>query len=321
MSTRLERIILIDREIRAGNYPAPASLAEMFEVSQRTIFDDRKFVIDRLGAPLGYDEVAGGWYYTDPTWVLPAIMVSEGELLAFILGQAISRHYLGTSFEQSLRSALVKIARYLPNHVHLDLAEAARHYTFTAGATVAVKPRLVADLEQAIRQRRQVWMVYYTAGRDERNQRTVNPYHLYNVRGDWYLLAYDHWRENIRNFHLGRIEQWQILDRQFEPDADFSAEEHISQGFLTEVGEVANIVVRFDEYQARWIRERRWHVTQEPLEELPDGGVVLRFRAGGLEEIKRWVMQYGAHAEVLEPPELRAAIAEEVARLAEIYLD
>jgi predicted DNA-binding transcriptional regulator YafY len=321
MSTRLERIIRIDQEIRAGNYPSAASLAEKFEVSERTIYLDHEFMIDRMGAPMDTDRETGGWYYTNPTWVLPAIMVSEGELLAFFLGQAVSQQYLGTPFEKPIRSALGKIARYLPDHIHLDLAEASRHYTITAGATISVNPQLMLDLEHAIREHRQVWMVYYTASRDERNQRTVNPYHLYNVRGDWYLFAYDHWRQNMRNFHLGRIEEWQVLDQRFEPDSDFSADEYISHGFLTEMGEVADVVIRFDEYQARWIRERRWHNTQKPLEELPDGGVILRFRAGGLDEIKRWVMSFGAHAEVLEPPELQAAVAEEVGKLAEIYLD
>lgn len=50
------------------------------------------------------------------------------------------------------------------------------------------------------------------------------------------------------------------------------------------------------------------------------GGVILRFRAGGLGEIKRRVLSCGAHAEVLEPPELRAAVAAEVGKLAEMYL-
>jgi predicted DNA-binding transcriptional regulator YafY len=321
MSTRLERIIRIDQEIRSGDYPSAAGLAAMFEVSERTIYADREFMINRLNAPIGFDEEAGGWYYTDRTWVLPAIMISEGELLAFFLGQAVSQQYLGTPFEKPLRSALSKITRYLPDHVHVDLAKAARHYTIAAGATIEVPLQLVSDLDRAIREHRQVWMLYYTASRDERNERTVNPYHLYNARGDWYLLAYDHWRQNIRNFHLGRIEQWQVLDLRFEHNTGFSAEQYISRGFLTEVGEVINVAIRFDEYQARWIRERRWHDTQEPLEELPDGGVILRFRAGGLNEIKRWVMSYGAHAEVLEPPELRAAVAEEVGKLAEMYLD
>jgi predicted DNA-binding transcriptional regulator YafY len=321
MSTRLERIICIDREIRASTYPTATSLAAMFEVSERTIYLDREFMIDRLGAPMATDPDTGGWYYKDPSYVLPAIMVSEGELLAFFLGRVLVEQYLGTPFEKPLRSALAKIGRYVPDHVHMDLAEASRHYTISAGATIDINPQLALDLERAIRERRQVWMVYYTASRGERSERTVNPYHLYNARGDWYLIAYDHWRENMRNFHLGRIETWRVLDQSFEPDARFSPAAYISQGFLTEHGEAYDVAIRFDAYQARWVRERPWHTSQEPLEELPGGGVILRFRSGGLDEIKRRVLSCGAHAEVLEPAELRAAVAVEVARLAETYLE
>jgi predicted DNA-binding transcriptional regulator YafY len=82
-----------------------------------------------------------------------------------------------------------------------------------------------------------------------------------------------------------------------------------------------DVTIRFDEHQARYIRERRWHETQKPLEELPDGEVVLRFRAGGLGEVKRWVMQWGAHAEVLEPAELRAEVATEVKKMQKMYRD
>lgn len=321
MSVRLERIIRIDQEIRAGTYPSARKLARMFEVSERTIYDDRRFMIDRLGAPLDTDETIGGWYYTDETWVLPAFMVSEGELLAFFLGRAVVQQYLGTPFEEPLRKAISKIAGYLPDHIQVDLAEASRHYTISAGATIDVNPKLMLDLERAIRDNRQIWMVYYTASRDDRNERTINPYHLYNIRGDWYLLAHDHWRDNVRNFHIGRIEEWRVLDKQFEPDASFSAEQFMSRGFLTEVGEAQDIAIRFDAYQARWIREREWHPTQEPLEELPDGSVILRFRSGGINEIKRWVMQWGSHAEVLQPAELREAVEQEVRNLADIYLD
>ena len=91
MSTRLVRIVRIDQQIREEGYPSAASLAAQLEVSERTIYADRDFLINSLGAPIAYDDVAGGWYYTDRTWILPAILVSEGELLAFFPGSPAVR--------------------------------------------------------------------------------------------------------------------------------------------------------------------------------------------------------------------------------------
>ena len=45
MSSRLERIIRIDQLLRAGICPSPADLASRLEVSRRTIYDDRQFMI------------------------------------------------------------------------------------------------------------------------------------------------------------------------------------------------------------------------------------------------------------------------------------
>lgn len=69
---------------------------------------------------------------------------------------------------------------------------------------------------------------------------------------------------------------------------------------------------------ARYIRERRWHPTQES-EEMPDGGLLLRFRTGGLAEVRRWVMSYGSHAEVLVPENLRREVGEEIRKMVRLY--
>lgn len=75
---QLERIMEIDHRVRAGPYPSVRSLALELEVSERTIYQDRQFLVDRLGASLAYDRGHGGWYYTNATWVLPSVMVTEG---------------------------------------------------------------------------------------------------------------------------------------------------------------------------------------------------------------------------------------------------
>jgi predicted DNA-binding transcriptional regulator YafY len=251
MSTRLERIARIDMEIRAGHYPNAQSLSAQFEVSKRTIYDDRTFMVDRLGAPINFDKDKGGWYYTNLVWVLPGLMVTEGEFLAFILGLVAARQYLGTPYEAPLRSALHKIARSLPGHIQVNVDEILCHYTFTTGGTVEINTQLMLDLNRAIQKCRQVEILYYTIHRNKEKKRVINPYHLHNVRGVWYLLAYDCWREMLRTFHLGRVKEWRVLDELFQPDPNFSARKQIAQGFLTEMGPIFKIAIRFDEYLER----------------------------------------------------------------------
>ena len=48
MSTRLERLLSVDRLIRSGNYPSVQTFVEHFEVSQRTVHGDIRFLKERL---------------------------------------------------------------------------------------------------------------------------------------------------------------------------------------------------------------------------------------------------------------------------------
>jgi predicted DNA-binding transcriptional regulator YafY len=54
-----------------------------------------------------------------------------------------------------------------------------------------------------------------------------------------------------------------------------------------------------------------WHKTQK-LARQNDGSLIAEFRLSDTEEIKRWILSFGRHAEVLQPEELRADIAEEI---------
>ena len=68
------------------------------------------------------------------------------------------------------------------------------------------------------------------------------------------------------------------------------------------------------------MREAVWHRSQR-LTERGDGGVDLAVTVAGIVEIQSWILSWGGAAEVLEPPELREAIATSVRRAAERYGD
>jgi len=67
--------------------------------------------------------------------------------------------------------------------------------------------------------------------------------------------------------------------------------------------------IRFDAESARAVRSRTWHPTQA-IHPLPDGGVDLTLRTQDEWQIACWVLSWGAHAWVIEPPRLRTRIRE-----------
>ncbi len=166
-----------------------------------------------------------------------------------------------------------------------------QHYTFQPGATASADPALLVALSEAIHDRWPVEMTYFTASRGERNRRVVEPYQLYNVRGEWQVIAFDHLRSQYRHFAVSRIEEWKLLKaKRFTRDPDFSPESYLAQGFLAEHGDApVEIVIWFDEYQARYMRGKQWHPTQT-IEEHDDGSLTLVFQTGALDEVRRWVM-------------------------------
>ena len=64
---------------------------------------------------------------------------------------------------------------------------------------------------------------------------------------------------------------------------------------------------------AGYIEEKIWHHSQVTVRR-PDGSLLFTAVVAGLEEIKHWVLRWGAEAAVLEPPALRSAVADEARR-------
>ncbi len=302
----------MDALIRNGNYPSVRTFTERFEVSERTVLNDVQFFKDRLDAPLGYSRSRRGYFYTDVTWKLPTFPVTEGQLLAFFLSVELTHHYLGTNFEKPLRDAIRHITDVLPESVQVSISELASHYTLRSGATAKTSPETLLALQGAIQNKHPVDMLYFTAGRGAETQRVVYPYHLFNMHGEWHLIAYDLLRQSIRQFALPRIRTWRVLaEERFDVDPAFSPEDYFDKSFQAEHGDdIIEVILLFDPYQARYIRERPWHSSQE-TEEQADGSILMRFKTGAIREVQRWVMSYGSHVKILAPASLAESVISE----------
>lgn len=316
----LAHLFELDRRIRAGEFPNAPTLASDLGISERVVFRDRRKLVE-MGADIGWNKKRSGWYYRDLSFVLPTARLSEGELLAFFLSVEIARSSGNAGFEETLQSAVAKIALSVGEVVSVDLNALRDSTTYSFSPAARADALLMLALQRAAASRQKVQMRYYTASRGQWSERVVHPYHLHFARGEWILIAFDENQSAPRCFNIARISGLETLAKHFERRADFEAKEFVRTMFFAEAGEQTfQVEVRFDEYQTRYIRERVWHPEQE-LEPLPDGGALLRFPASGLHEIARWVLGYGRHAQVLEPPQLVTLVQSHIIELSQMYAE
>ncbi len=294
--------------IAAGKHPNATTLARELEVTTKTIQRDLEFMRDRMNLPLEYVAAHNGYVYTEEVDSFPTLQISEGELFALLVAEKALQQYRGTPFEKRLVGAFRKLARSLPDTVSLNLAEWEQSISFRTTAEPVLNLPVMDTLAKAVQKRRQLLISYRKPASRKPEERVIDPCHLANVNGDWYLFAYDHLRNAVRTFVPARIQSAEPTGKTFTPPAKFALEKQLrdSFGIHSRDGDYA-VVLRFTELVADYIREKRWHPSQE-LVELPDGMVELRLRLGSLQEVERWVLGWGGAATVIAPPELVASV-------------
>ncbi len=320
MSRHLERLLKLDSLIRSGQRQTTGTLALSLEVSERTVRNDLAFLRDRYHAPLEFSRSLG-FHYTEQTWRLPTVALSKGELFALTVGARMLESYAGSMYAQDLRSAITRLSERLPEQAWLDLETIAdERIIFRSGAEINLNPDIWHSLEVACQSHRQVQMTYFTASRNCISERKFDPYLLHIYRGtNPYVIGYCHNRREVRWFRVDRIQALELLETAFEIDPRFDAKDHLEMIFQHEAGGIPQpIAIWFDSPTAPYIRERRWHPTQE-IEEHPDGSLTLRMVVRGLNDLKRWVLFYGKGAIVKSPLELVQLVREEVGEMSQYY--
>ncbi len=322
-STRppLRRLFWIVDHLQHGLPLKATDVAQHFEIGLRTAYRDIDFLRDQLSLPIEYDRPRGTYRLTDPTASLPPVLLSQGEVVALFFAEKVLAQYRGTPYEADLAASFRKIQNLLPQEIQVLPDRVASYLSLDLGPLPQGDPTVFRDVVDGLIRRRRLCIRYRSLSSNRTLDRIVEPYRIFNLKGDWYVAAYDHRRRAVRDFALHRIRRVTITDTPFEPDPRFDFNDYMAGAFSIEKGgRPVNVAIRFVSRQARWIRERQWHRSARIQERL-DGGCVLRMRVAVTSELKRWVMQFGPEAEVLAPKGLRREVARETERAGALYGD
>jgi proteasome accessory factor B len=312
------RLIQVDQQIRKAEYPNCFSLAEDLEVSVKTAQRDLDYMRDRLNAPIEYDPLKKGYFYTSGNWFLPALSLSEGDLLAVLLASRVLEQYHGTPVAKQLEAIFKKIVESLPEKITLQPELVFSRFSFSGPPAKPVDHDIWTVIVRGLLHQRSVQMKYRAMETDEATERQIDPYHIANLQGEWHVFAHDHSAEELRQFAIPRMQTAKLTENRFEVPADFDPDQFLSVTF----GRFAiswekphEVKLLFEREVTPWVIERQWS-PQQSIKKRANGQVELSFRAAGLYEVSRWVLAWGHSVRVQAPKELKDMVHDEIKAMA-----
>jgi predicted DNA-binding transcriptional regulator YafY len=299
---RLPRLLKLIHTIQAHPGLTAEELARECGVVSRQIYRDLK-ELDYAGVPL-YNE---NGYRLAGKYLLQEVSFSLDEALSLLYGLKLVERQKELFPAQRVKEHLMAA---LPHGLRAVLENLDPSVVVADGPAVdyAGKTEMFRILNRAIQESRQVELDYYCFGRDESNQRQVDPYNLIFKDGFWYLVAFCHWRMERRLFRVDRIRHIHLLAEKFSPPETGVESAVFGTAWGMELGEEFTFKVRFWGDSARFVRETQFHPNQKLAEE-SGGTVCLTAPAYGLRPVVRWILSFGGEAEALEPVALRAMVA------------
>jgi proteasome accessory factor B len=301
-------------------------LADEHGVNPKTIHRDL-VLLRRLGFPLEHltsDHGRKHWRL-DGLPGLAQLSFTLEEAAALYLGRQFLEPLAGTDFFHGAQSAFAKIRATLGQAPlrHLEKLAAAFYCKSHGLADYSRKGQLIDDLVRAIEDRRLTVITYQSLRSTEPvTHYDIHPYTVVWHKQALYLIAYSCDHGELRTFKIDRISAAEVQDLQFNGPSHFDPRELLagSFGIFEGDGPAQSVRIRFSRQVARVVAERTHHPTQR-LTPQPDGTLLAEFELSSFEELSAWLLSWGAHAEVLDPPalrdHLRATLAAALARYQE----
>ena len=290
-------------------------------VTKRTVQRD----LDALRAaqlPLTSDTRNGTvrWRFVERFTPRSTVSFSLPEMMALYFSRGLCKPLQGTAVYETLQNAYNKIGAAIPAEGlnFLRSIEDGISVSTFGWKDYSKSAEVVQQLTKAVFHHQTVELTHTAGGRDTPLARRVDPYRLWYVNNGLYLIGLDHYKHEIRVFAVERISAVTVTNRRFEVPSDFVFEEFTKTAFQMVWGEPQTVRIWFSPEQAPFVAERTWHSSQRITRE-EDGSIILELSVADLGEIKRWLIGWGAAAQVLEPSELILEIKQELSAIRQMY--
>lgn len=307
---KVDRLISIIMTLLDKERIGAQGLANMFEVSPRTIYRDID-AINMAGVPVRSISGVGGGFEIMPEYKIDKNVFSTADLSAILMGLSNLSNMVR---DDELVNALAKVKSFIPANKAKDIEMKINQICMDLSpwsGNKNIQPYL--QMIKAALEDYKLLSFEYIAHHGNKTVRTVEPYQLVLKSGHWYFYGYCYSRSDYRLFRLSRMSDLQMKQETFaprnyqKPILDF---EEIIETMQTEIKirihkSVLDRVLEFCTYD---------HF-------LPDGDehYIVNFPFIENEYCYDILLSFGDKCECLEPLHIRAKMRQKIYDMVAIY--
>jgi len=210
---RLSRLTAIITQLQSKRLVTANYLAEKHNVSVRTIYRDIR-TLEKSGIPIITEEGKG--YSIMEGYHLPPVLFSEDEANALITVEQLMIKNKDQSLRENVSSAIEKIKCILRYSQKGNADLLADRIIFGGNQNLESSSNNLMQIQSAIIHIK-VLQIEYCSSEQRHTTRTIEPFAIYSINGDFLLIAFCHLRNDFRNFRIDFIKKIIPQNETFTP--------------------------------------------------------------------------------------------------------
>lgn len=285
--------ILLERETVTAK-----ELAEIFEVSTRTIYRDIE-ILSQAKIPVYANKGKGGGISLLSDYVLDKSILSEEEQNQ-ILFALQSMEKISNSDEKSILEKMSSIFnKSKMNWIDVD---------FSDWGTNGEQEQIFNLIRTAILRKKVIEFIYYSSYGEE-TTRQVEPLQIYFKDKAWYLKAYCRLKQDYRLFKISRMKDIDILDETFEREIPEIKENILNFKVIKLELKISKLLAYrvYDEFK------------REDIIKNENGDFIVKVELPENDWVYGYILSFGENVKVLSPEYVKSIIKEKLQKSLKNY--
>jgi predicted DNA-binding transcriptional regulator YafY len=314
----LARLLQLLMILQSERFPNARRLAEVCEVSRRTIYRDLA-TLEAAGIDVLYQPERQGYQLARNCWLQPT-QLAENEALALLILSRTKCSGLPAGLVRHAQTGLAKVVQSLPGDLGQRMAISGELLVDDAvpGTLPPDRQSVHETIYRAMSERKRLTIWYSDNEREPMAATDFGLYRLARNRRQWCLVGHSAADRKVRVFEIARIERLELTDEPYSIPPRFRVERFLERSNCERLFRDREARLRLSPRAAEWARETLAAPDQRQSPG-PDGAIDLFVSVAHVDDLVPWLTFYGDQVEVIEPEELRSAVREWAERIARVH--